>query len=474
MQRWLKGLIAGSVTAAVGVLLGLTPIGASFEQSVGLSWLFKLRGPIQAPEGVVVVAIDDQTGSHLGVSKLPREWPRSVHGRLIENLTRLGASAIVFDIDFQQPKRAEDDAAFGKAVADSGRVILVEKLVGKRQPLVNSSGKQAGSVWVEQLALPIPVLATTAKGLGPFPLPKVQVAVHQFWAFKQSVGAPTMPAMALQVHLIPVYPHLARLLKKTGVLGPPLPADTARAPEMLAFMRKLRAVFNKTPELGKTLRDMLANENGLDIPPLDRPLVQALVGLYEGDDQRYLNFYGPPGSITTIPYHLAAGNQKADSGIKLPELTGKVVFVGFSDLYDPGQPDRFYTVFTNDDGVDLSGVEIAATSYRQSSVRQESTFPRHNRRNPDRGGLRCNRRHHRLPAAGYCWSAIGFDSGGRLRYGRPAGFHRSRCLAAARDSDAGATSPGAIWRPRYPVLFRKGKKNTGDTSHRSLFARAPG
>jgi adenylate cyclase len=40
-----------------------------------------------------------------------------------------------------------------------------------------------------------------------------------------------------------------------------------------------------------------------------------------------------------------------------------VVFVGFSDLYDPGQPDRFYTVFTNEDGVDLSGVEIAATAF---------------------------------------------------------------------------------------------------------------
>jgi adenylate cyclase len=363
MSRWIKGLIAGTGTAAVEVLLGLTPLGAGFEQSVGLSWLFKLRGFIQAPEDVVVVAIDDQTGSHLELSKLPREWPRSVHGQLIKNLTRRGVSAIVFDFDFQQPKQREDDADFAGAVADSGRVILAEKLVGKRQPLVNSSGKKTGSVWVEQLVLPIPVLAVAAKGLGPFPLPKVQVAVHQFWAFKHSVGAPTMPAIALQVHLMPIYSHLARLLEKAGVSAPPSPADNARAPEMLTFMRKLRLLFSKNPELGKALREMLANESNLDIPPPDRPFVQALVGLYEGDDQRYLNFYGPPGSITTIPYHLVADNQKADSGMKLPDLTGKVVFVGFSDLYDPGQPDRFYTVFTNDDGVDLSGVEIAATSY---------------------------------------------------------------------------------------------------------------
>ena len=150
---------------------------------------------------------------------------------------------------------------------------------------------------------------------------------------------------------------------KCRCLGAAVACDTVRAPDMLAFMRKLRQIFSKNPELGKILREMLANEKNLDIPSMDHPRVQALIELYEGDDQRYLNFYGPPGSITTIPYYLVADNQKSDSGIKMPDMTGKVVFVGFSDLYDPGQPDRFYTVFTNDDGVDLSGVEIAATSF---------------------------------------------------------------------------------------------------------------
>jgi adenylate cyclase len=363
MQRWIKGLLAGTITATIGVLLGLTPLGASFEQSVGLSWLFKLRGPIQAPGEVVIAAIDDQTGSHLGLSKLPREWPRSVHGHLVENLKRMGASTIIFDIDFQIPKQADDDALFAKAVADSGRVIFVEKLVGKRQQLVNTSGKQTGSVWVEQLTPPFPGLASAARGLGPFPLPKVQVEVHQFWAFKQSVGAPTMPAIAMQDYLMPVYSHFAQLIEKAGTPPPPIPTDSARAPEMLDFMRKLRSVFSKNPELGKSIREMLANENSLGIPASDLPRIKALLGLYEGDDQRYLNFYGSPGSITTIPYHLIADNQKSNSGLKIPDLKGKAVFVGFSDLYDPGQPDRFYTVFTNDEGVDLSGIELAATSF---------------------------------------------------------------------------------------------------------------
>lgn len=360
MRRGLKGLIAGVVTAMVGVLLVLMPIGAGFEQNIGLSWLFNLRGPVQAPTDVVVVAIDDQTGEHLGISKLPREWSRSVHGRLVENLTRRGASVIVFDIDFQQPKQTDDDERFARSLAESDRVILVEKLIGRRQRLINASGKQTGSVWVEQLVQPIPALAAAAKGLGPFPLPKVQVAVHQFWAFKTSVNAPTMPAVALQVHLMKVYPYVERLLQQLGMSAPPLPAQTAHATELQGFMQALRSLFTDNPELGKKLSTMLDKEN---IPPADRPLVQALISLYQGADHRFLNFYGPPGSITTIPYRLVADDQQTHSEMALPDLNGKVVFVGFSDLYDPGQPDRFYTVFTNDDGVDLSGVEIAATAF---------------------------------------------------------------------------------------------------------------
>jgi adenylate cyclase len=107
---------------------------------------------------------------------------------------------------------------------------------------------------------------------------------------------------------------------------------------------------------------MLAGQDK-EIPAAERPFVKALIGLYSGTDHRYLNFYGPPGSITTVPYHLVADDSGSGSGTELPDLRGKVVFVGFSDLYDPGQPDRFYTVFTNDDGVDLSGVEIAATAF---------------------------------------------------------------------------------------------------------------
>ena len=194
MHRWMKGLIFGVVTGLVGVILGLTPLGVDFEKHVGLHWLFHVRGPIEPPPEVAVVSINERDIAGLGLPKLPRDWPRSIHADLIEHLVKLGASTIIFDMDFQRAKDREHDAVFARAVADSERVVLFERLNGKRQPIYDVQGQQTGTIWVEELVPPIPELAEAAKALAPFPVPKVQVNVYQFWPFKPSAGdAPTIP-----------------------------------------------------------------------------------------------------------------------------------------------------------------------------------------------------------------------------------------------------------------------------------------
>ncbi len=364
MRRWLKAVMTGIATGLAGTILALTPLGAGLEQGVGLRWLFQFRGPIDPPPEVVVVGIDDQSGTNLGLSALPREWPRSVHARLIERLVAAGASAIVFDFDFERPKLIENDLAFAKAIADADRVVLTEKLSGKRQPILDRSGKPKGFVWVEQLIPPMPLLVEAAKGLGPFPMPKMEAAVHGFWSFKPSLGdAPTTPALALQVHALPIYPRWLEMLAQAG--NPNSDSlrgkgdDAWRTAQVQELMRRHREGFKQNPELGARLRHAL--ETATDLEPGARQLMQALLSLYEGTDHRYLNFYGPPGTIATLPYH--ALFESGGPNRETLDLTGKTIFVGYSDLYDPGQPDRHYTVFTADDGVDLSGVEIAATAF---------------------------------------------------------------------------------------------------------------
>ncbi|MAG35831.1 MAG: hypothetical protein CL878_06265 [Dehalococcoidia bacterium] len=51
-------------------------------------------------------------------------WPRSLHGRVIANLTNAGARVIVVDILFDAPGDAAEDQALAEAIAASGRVIL--------------------------------------------------------------------------------------------------------------------------------------------------------------------------------------------------------------------------------------------------------------------------------------------------------------------------------------------------------------
>ncbi|MDH3690644.1 MAG: adenylate/guanylate cyclase domain-containing protein [Gammaproteobacteria bacterium] len=368
MPRWLKGLGVGVATGLIGVILTLIPVGTYFEQNVGLAWLFKVRGAIEPPPNVAVVAINDRATEGLGLPALPRDWPRSIHARLIESLVERGASVIVFDLDFKRPKEAQHDVEFAKAVADSGRVVLFERLEGKRQPVFDVNGKQTGTIWAEELIPPIPALAEAAKGLAPFPVPKVQVNIFQFWTFKPSADdAATMPAVALQVYALGVYERWLEILQQFDpAIVDDLPrhsSELVHAADLRNVMRRFRRSFKNDLSLGETIDAALSAEPDQGTTAMEDQLVMALAKLYQSGDNPYLNFYGPPGSIPTIPYKAVITGSDPNIDPAALDFTNKVVFVGFSDLFDPGQPDRFYTVFTRSDGVDLSGVEIAATGF---------------------------------------------------------------------------------------------------------------
>lgn len=366
-QRIVKGLAVGLVTGLAGGLFGLTNWGAALERNTGLTWLFNMRGPVSAPSGVAVVAIDGRTGDQLSLPSLPRDWSRTVHARLVEELTRLGASTIVFDMQFNTPKVAADDQVFAKAVDKSDRVLLIELIDGKRQPLTDKNGRLRGSIWIEELVSPLPALVKSAKGLATFPLPKIDAAVYEFWVFKESVGdAPTLPAVALQIHALSAYPAWISLLEQLNEPGlEALPREVngiGKATQLRSLMHSMRSVFENDPEASQRISSLIENESAQRSVE-EQTLLKALHGMYAGHAQRMINFYGPPGTIQTIPYQDVLKRGYRNPGKPSFDLRGKTVFVGFSDLYDPGHPDRFYTVFTNDDGVDLSGVEIAATAY---------------------------------------------------------------------------------------------------------------
>ena len=92
-------------------------------------------------------------------------------------------------------------------------------------------------------------------------------------------------------------------------------------------------------------------------------------GIGAEDDARYLDYYGPPRTVRTVGFHevLEAAAGSAQGAAWLRDIfAGRAVFVGFSAAH-PSEQDRirddYRTVFSRPDGLNLSGVEIAATAF---------------------------------------------------------------------------------------------------------------
>jgi len=88
---------------------------------------FRVRGEEMPPDEVVVVAIDDETYSHLNM-QFP--YPRSIYAKLLENLKKAGVRGVGFDIEFDVSDREpSNDSIFSEAIKNMGNVVLATKLI---------------------------------------------------------------------------------------------------------------------------------------------------------------------------------------------------------------------------------------------------------------------------------------------------------------------------------------------------------
>lgn len=205
-----------------------------------------------------------------------------------------------------------------------------------------------------------------------FHLPKIDKSAFQFWAFKPSADdAPTTASVAVQLSLFDHYPAWRDLLIRAGVRSSLLPPANALKPpgKLVSYMKDMRKLFVGQSHLAEHVRQV---SESATLAPDDRRAIDILLSLYSGPDERFTNYYGGPGSIPTISYQdmisvediaSAAAPIRASPTQTSRQLEGKTVFIGYSDLFSPDQPDRFYTVFTSDRGIDLSGCEIMATAF---------------------------------------------------------------------------------------------------------------
>jgi len=364
MSRLYKAVVVGFLTGILGLGISLTPFGLDLEEALGLDLLFKLRGPREVPGEIIIVTMDKVSSENLNLPDEPRKWPRSLHARLIDNLINKGVSLIAFDIIFDEPQSPENDSIFARAIDNAGNVVLGEYI--KKDFVQLDPKTPRADVSIETLIPPIAPLAQAAVAVAPFPLPKVPVKVSQYWTFKTSAGStPTLPTVAYQVFTTQVYDDFLRLLKKSStsaITGLPKNKETLIAGKNVdAVVRNLRDIFQRNPLLTDKMLKKLASSS---MDQNSKSLVTSLIKMYQSPDSQYLNFYGPPGTIPTIPYFELVQRKTSATASEVDlDFKGKAVFLGLSERMRPEQKDGFYTTFSQPNGVDISGVEIAATAF---------------------------------------------------------------------------------------------------------------
>lgn len=352
--RWRAALAAVSL-ALFGLLAWAMAPVLPLESGLGLRALFGARGARPPPADVVVVAIDERSAAELGLPERPRQWPRRLHAQLLRALTAEGARLVAFDLTFDSP--SPDDAAFAAGLREAGNVLLTSSL---RTDLWRDGAAQGV---VEQLKPAVAPIGDAALAQAPFVLPK-DARVDAYWTFREGADhAPSLPVLAL--HLFEpeaVDALLALSCEADPQQGCFLPAGVglASAADPVAPLRRLRERLAADPSHASAIarRLHLAPAGTLRAAP---GRVEALLQLHRGEDVAYLDFHGPARTVPTVSYADVTA-ASAPAGL----LRGKMVFVGYSAASAGAQDrlrDDYRTVFSDDTGVDLSGVEIAATAF---------------------------------------------------------------------------------------------------------------
>jgi serine phosphatase RsbU (regulator of sigma subunit)/CHASE2 domain-containing sensor protein len=368
-SRLFKAIILGLIIGVLGLLLSPFQFALNLEENTGLGLLFKLRG-VEEPSGeVVVVSIEKESSDHLNLPNNPDKWPRSLHARLVDNLVSEGAAAITFDVHFIEPRNPEDDQLFAASIKKAGNVVIGEPLIAREVKLSDSGSSQSqpGVHSIVKIVKPIELFASSAVATAPFSLPRIPFKVNQYWGFQTGAGdSPTLPVVTFQLVTLPLYEEFVGLLKKVSPQqAAKLPPDAAaiRTKGVKRLIRDIRGIFESDPLIAQNMLQALAASKALSDDAQNKELLKSLIEMYAAPNSRYVNYYGPPRTITTIPFHQALQLRDGKVGDRQYDLKGKAVFVGLSEALLADRKDSFYTVFSQADGIFIGGVEIAATAF---------------------------------------------------------------------------------------------------------------
>jgi serine/threonine protein kinase/CHASE2 domain-containing sensor protein len=206
------------VIAAAGVTTLDLRLGQILERQVQ-TLFFELRGPVVAPEDIVILAVDEASLSQqpiavdAGMEDDPlatiQTWPwqRQAYGIAIERLMQAGAQVVAVDIVFQSPSSygPEDDQALYDVLQQYGdRVVLAAQYVHEQD---FTRG------FIDQVILPSPTVRPQNTGVGLINLLiEPDGKIHRFgeqFIRQLLANAPAAEAQAIQENLLADLPTFA-------------------------------------------------------------------------------------------------------------------------------------------------------------------------------------------------------------------------------------------------------------------------
>ena len=201
-----RGLGLGVAVLLTVMALASYGLGRTAENFL-LDLCCRMQPASPPPREVVIVGIDTDSFEALGHSW---PWPRKYHARLIDRLTKAGASLIVFDIFFGEETDAENDRLLTRAVQKSGKVVLARVIESTQDPLFS-----------RQIILnPLGSLCAAAYGVGVGVItPDADGVVRHFTT--SLAGQRTLPSEVVRLlgpkRALP--PDLTGLIRYTGPPG---------------------------------------------------------------------------------------------------------------------------------------------------------------------------------------------------------------------------------------------------------------
>ncbi|HMV87134.1 MAG TPA: CHASE2 domain-containing protein [Blastocatellia bacterium] len=265
---WLLGL-----TLAVGVGSLLFTQQMMGVELYARDWLMRARGPLPAPEQIVILAIDDSSLRRFG--RFP--WPRELMARVLDNISQAHPRAIGLNVLYAESAAPAGDAALAAAIARAGNVAVAAQLTRGAQDEERVS-------WLR----PLPEIERAAAAVGHVNVYTGADGVARTLLLRQSDDdAQSLNAMAVE---------LVRLGDGTA------PVEVRELPSALAVGTRLIPATNLPVE---TLADVQINRA--------RPLLLPI------------DYVGPAGAFAAQTISLS---EVIDGRVAAERLRGKYVLIG--------------------------------------------------------------------------------------------------------------------------------------------------